>query len=375
MSINIKADFTCDNSYAIWVGNANGVVTKIKEYTNVRAHEIWQGEHFTFQAEADDYLYVIAWSDDATLQGLIGAFDGGVSIQMGDPAWKVLPTNSNKGNNQFPTLTEINGFVTTAAASDWKDPYIGPTNANTSNIYGGVSSIAGIPLDANWVWHNSNNSPNPFRGYNHEEFLIFRIPIEELTDDSSGGSGGSSDGCCSPCANGKKGYNEELGKRAKEKEFVVQGEQNPSRKVKEPYNEKMCSVLEVPELKPSFYLHWGDSSRDIFESHDDEVLYITACNNYHNVTFKDLTILQVTITPEPGVLSNGEKEMSLVPDRLICFDTLKGCSCASREFTMLLRGVKPQKYTIEVEYCIGAVELKQEENSGKNSFTIEVFNS
>lgn len=363
MSVNIKADFTCDNSYSIWVGNANGVVTKIKEATNTLASQIFNGEHFNFNASKSDYLYVIAWSDDSVKQGLLGSFDGGVSIHMGNPSWQVLPTNSNKGNNQFPTLSEINGFVSAAAPNDWKKPYIGPTNANTASIYPGVTNVKGIPLNANWVWHNSNNATNPFTtGYNHEEFLVFRIPVKNLTT------------CCSPCMEGNETYSEELKERALSKEFIVPGSDNKNKKVKKPYEQKACSTLDVSSITPSFYLHWGDSKRDIIESHDDEVLYITACNSYSNISLKDLTILKVTITPTPGTLSNGEKEMSLIPDRLICFDTLEGCSCATREFTLLTRGVKPQKYTFEIEYCIKSIELNQD-HTGTNQFTIEVFNS
>ena len=46
MSISIKADFTCDNSYAIWLGDATIVHTKITEATNTKASQIFNGEHF-----------------------------------------------------------------------------------------------------------------------------------------------------------------------------------------------------------------------------------------------------------------------------------------------------------------------------------------
>ncbi len=363
MSVNIKADFTCDNSYAVWLGDANSVHTKIKEKTNTTAAQIFSGEHFNFNASKSDYLYVIAWSDDSVKQGLVGSFNGGVSIHTGNPLWEVLPTDSDKDNNQFPSLAEINGFVGPSSTNDWKKPFVGPTNANTSSIYSNVNNVKGIPLDANWVWYNSNNSPDPFKiGFNHDEFLVFRIPVKSLTT------------CCGPCEEGQETYSEELKSSALKKQFIIQGEENQNKKIKAPYTEKMCSFIDLPNIEPSFYLHWGDSRRDNIETHDDEVLYITACNPYNNLSFKNLTILEARIVFNVGTLSNGEKEISLVPDKLICFDDLNGCSCSSREFTLLTRGAKPQEYTIEISYCIDAIEVNQN-NSGKNSFKIELINS
>ena len=34
MPQQITGHFTCDNSYSIWMGNVNGVVTKLLEATN-----------------------------------------------------------------------------------------------------------------------------------------------------------------------------------------------------------------------------------------------------------------------------------------------------------------------------------------------------
>ncbi|HQY88663.1 MAG TPA: PEP-CTERM sorting domain-containing protein, partial [Tepidisphaeraceae bacterium] len=41
---------------------------------------------------------------------------------------------------------------------------------------------AGIPKNTQWIWHDSTEAdpssgiPDPFRGANHDEFLIFRVP-------------------------------------------------------------------------------------------------------------------------------------------------------------------------------------------------------
>ena len=140
---------------------------------------------FSFNADKQDCLYVLAWSDDSDVQGILGTFDGGLKVQMGDTAWRVLPTGNNKGNSQFPTQVEINSALSGAVASDWKQPFVGPTNANTSQLFSTASTpINNIDLDANWTWYNSirdtstssgsYNAMPPFKGFNHDEFLIFK---------------------------------------------------------------------------------------------------------------------------------------------------------------------------------------------------------
>lgn len=363
MAINIKADFTCDNSYAIWLGSKTQVHTLIRQETNTSARGILSGEHFSFTAYENDFLYVLAWSDNLNRQGLIGMFNGGVRKQMGDIEWEVLPTNQDKGNLHFPTLPEINSHLATALPNDWKQPFVGPTNANTSSLYPELGSIANIDQDVNWVWYDSNNSGNPFSpGYNHQEFLIFRIPVKDLT------------ACCSPCASDKYEQEKLLSEKAKSKTFVIKGTENNGKICKEPYSQDSCSLLDLPNIEPCFYLHWGDSKKDQIESHDDEIMYLTVCNPYYNLKFKGLNISKITISPASQVLPNGENDFTIVPDSLICFDTINGCTCSSIAISLLTRGVRPQNYKITVEYCIDSIEVVQF-NKGKTSFDIKVINS
>ncbi len=196
-SATISGHFSCDNSYAIWWGDQNSVITKYAEETNTSASGIFSGEDLTpIPYVGGSYLYIIAWSDDSAYQGLIGTFSGAVSIHTGDPRWRVLPTNKNKGNNEFPSQSEINASIAAAAAPDWKMPFVGAPN-------GGApwnTSVGEISTDAKWVWHDSGrdnrtkypNSPYvPFAGYNHDEFLIFRIPLDDFQEPKP-----ESKGCC-----------------------------------------------------------------------------------------------------------------------------------------------------------------------------------
>lgn len=187
MSTTIKGHFSCDNSYAVYQGDKNKVDTLLLQAGNTLASQIFQGEDVEFQAEANHYLYLIAWSDDSVYQGLIGTFSGSQVINTGDPRWKVLPTKSNKTTNQFPTKEEINNFIQLAADTDWVNPFVGSKNVVTGHPYQAV--VSNIPSEANWTWHDSGkdsrakypDSPYvPFAGHNHDEFLIFRIPIIEM---------------------------------------------------------------------------------------------------------------------------------------------------------------------------------------------------
>lgn len=191
----INGHFTCDNSYAVYTGTQAGVVTKVlpttsaNGVTNVNASDIFAGEDITFQASTGDYFYIIAWSDDAGKQGLIGEFTGTRTIFTGNAAWEVYATGKNYGNNEGPDANEINSYVSIANSNNaWKTPVVGPTNANTRTIYTTIpvgTKIANIQDDANWIWWDSgrNRSSSVFEGFNHDEFLIFRIPTWIMADE------------------------------------------------------------------------------------------------------------------------------------------------------------------------------------------------
>jgi hypothetical protein len=184
---NITGHFTCDNNYQIWVGDVNQVITKLLEATNDHTSEIFNGQDLPpFQPGLGSYLYICAWSDKQAFQGLIGSFTGGITIHSGDPLWRVLPTWNNKDDYQFPTAAEINYAIAHALPADWKNPIVGAPNGGPPWNH----LIAGITTAAHWMWYDSENDPQPKYpvspyvpfgdGFNHGEFLIFRIPCDAL---------------------------------------------------------------------------------------------------------------------------------------------------------------------------------------------------
>lgn len=154
----------------------------------------------------------------------------------------------------------------------------------------------------------------------------------------------------------------------KKKHFTLLGNQSKACRER-----KCCQILDMPEFQPCFSLHWGDSSKDILESHDTEVVYITAKNPYGNLRFSNLVIEEITISPNQ-VLPNGDKSFTVVPDKLICFESLKPCSESVRQFAIHLRNAIPRNYTIQVKYKICKVEVIGN-HTGQDKFEVNVFDS
>lgn len=182
---NITGHFTCDNSYSIWLGDVNQVFSPYRlQATNHLASEISNGEDLpTIQPSQGSYLYICAWSDDNVFQGFLGSFTGDITIHSGDSRWQVLPTRNNHGDDDFPTISEINSAIASAQPSDWKNPFVGAPNGGPP----WNSVIAGIAPAAKWMWYDCERDTRPkypqypyvpFAAFNHDEFLIFRIPCE-----------------------------------------------------------------------------------------------------------------------------------------------------------------------------------------------------
>lgn len=185
-------------------------------------------------------------------------------------------------------------------------------------------------------------------------------------------------GCgCSPCT-----YRSVLEGRAllnarKKKQFTVTSANYGAACVllagAGPTGQSACTTLRIPEFAPCFSLHWGDGPNDQLETHDTEIVYITVCNPYCNLSFKDLKIIKLTISPN-AVLPNGEMAVELAASSLICYGDLGPATCATREYALLINNAAVGAYTINIEYCIGEIELHAR-NSGKDRFVLNFVDS
>lgn len=120
---------------------------------------------------------------------------------------------------------------------------------------------------------------------------------------------------------------------------------------------KKCEAVELPDIKPCVSISWGDSKCDCFESDDLEIVCLTICNCYSNVTFANLQAAAIFITDFAGnmvdLLPDGTPSIQITPLGPICFGDLKPCkddkaTCISREFVIRSRGAKSGPYRIQV---------------------------
>lgn len=181
----ITLNFTVDNIFSAYVGNSNGVTQNKVPPTEKNGGQIFTATSVTTNYTSGDWFYIIAWSDDATCQGMIGEVQfEGTTISTGDDGWEVFPTKQDLDKlSQAPSVTQINQQITIANnSSGWKELYVGPTNAKAKSVCRNYPRpVSGISGDANWVWYNSNNAASPFSpGHNHGEYLIFRYPMNSI---------------------------------------------------------------------------------------------------------------------------------------------------------------------------------------------------
>ncbi len=125
----------------------------------------------------------------------------------------------------------------------------------------------------------------------------------------------------------------------------------------------ICEPFEWPDLKPCVSIKWGQSKCDGMESHDDEVLCITVCNCYQNVTFKNLSIGYIWLVDEKGntppTLPDGNPSARVYPVGPICFGDIlpcneEGAQCVTQEAIVLMRNAKPGKYKVMIgDICFG----------------------
>jgi hypothetical protein len=117
-----------------------------------------------------------------------------------------------------------------------------------------------------------------------------------------------------------------------------------------------CVEVKFPDIKPRICVAWGDSDCDCIETDDVEVLCVTVCNCYSNVTFSNLVICQIQVTdmagnPVPN-LPDGTPSIQVIPSGPICFGDIGPCanqnepSCVSREIVLWTRGAIGKNYRL-----------------------------
>ncbi len=117
-----------------------------------------------------------------------------------------------------------------------------------------------------------------------------------------------------------------------------------------------CEKLEIcADLRPDISISWGDSKCDCLETDDVEVLCVTVCNPYSNITYADLTIGQVVVTNMDGTpvpnLPDGTPSVQVFPSGGIGFGDIGPChgknsNCVTRELVLYTRGAIGRDYRL-----------------------------
>lgn len=70
----------------------------------------------------------------------------------------------------------------------WKNTVAGQANVDGTETWGGRAFTSSIDSAARWVWHSSNGDLDPtIPGFNHNEWLVFRIQVGAVPEPSSFG--------------------------------------------------------------------------------------------------------------------------------------------------------------------------------------------
>jgi hypothetical protein len=114
-----------------------------------------------------------------------------------------------------------------------------------------------------------------------------------------------------------------------------------------------CTELQLPDIRPRFYVFWGASKCDCIESNDTEVMTIVAYNPYSNFSLRCVTANRIQVVRPDGspvaTLPDGTPSIQLTPRGPYCFGDMGPCSISYRQFVLQLRGAVAGQYRILIE--------------------------
>jgi hypothetical protein len=222
--LDVEVVITADNAYGFGYGSDTALRTYLGGVSNPLAEDIFNcgaglgPETYTVpaaEAQPGDALYIIAWADAATTQGVIGEFRRGTrTVYTGEGKWVVCATGARyDSSTSGPDLAEINRQIglcndgtsdpaTTSAG--WVDSVGNGTGAlaigEANDTPRGQSPELGneFPLACNigakarWMWFNWDPqhitwpAQSPFiwptsgSGNVDKQFLIFKLAASEV---------------------------------------------------------------------------------------------------------------------------------------------------------------------------------------------------
>lgn len=209
-TVNVDAD----NDYAVYTGTSTSATTFYGNQYNSTAGQLQVAQSYNVTLTgSNNYIYIAAWSDLSTAQGLlvdIAATSGGLLLDSGSIGagqWQVaatgktLPANATPPDVFFSDPGLAGAIAAANSATDPSGGWVTPTDYTTfDNAQGGVyHSINGPPgivvpqISANseWMWYQrpgTGGGNAPFApGLNEDEYLIFRLPATAVPEPASAG--------------------------------------------------------------------------------------------------------------------------------------------------------------------------------------------
>ena len=171
-----QVNITADNNYALFYRHWSGTLTFVGAAACTTGACIFGAEQYPAPGPGRE-IYVVAWSDNLAMQGLIVEIVGAAP----QPVWEVYGTKAtfNGNPNSISFANDLINHINTADAnSAWAAPVIGHANSTAGGLY---PVVAGMGANARWMWLQSGKPScagpdSPFAPFcNHDEYLIFRL--------------------------------------------------------------------------------------------------------------------------------------------------------------------------------------------------------
>jgi len=218
LDTEVNVIITADNAYGFGYGTGIELLNYFGGVENPRSQDIFScpvgmgPESYVVpagSANEGEYLYIIAYADKSTTQGVIAKFfrEGALAVFTGNGNWQVCATGEDRDpGDGGPTLDEINEQLAicnngTSSTNTTSGGWIGVTASARGNVVFGEdnSTDRGTPMpgnefliacdidaEARWMWYEweqNRTSGSPFMwpgGSSNvtKDFLIFRLGAE-----------------------------------------------------------------------------------------------------------------------------------------------------------------------------------------------------
>ncbi len=178
-AIPFEVDITVDNSYALFTGTETAATNFVGS-----DGDWYSAETYSFDLPASNFIYVVTQSDLSVAQGFLAQFTNLLTSERfysNDSQWQVTATG-HYGDAPYDGTAASFAELTSQLllANDGTNPSGGwvATTAGDANGAAPWGTVANIDSAARWSWYNSNGSSNPtIGGFDHNEYLIFRISV------------------------------------------------------------------------------------------------------------------------------------------------------------------------------------------------------